>query len=122
MVTAENLHRTPLYTRHVERGAKIVPFGGWEMPVQYTSIVEEHRAVRQRVGLFDVSHMGQVLAAGPNAEAALNRLLTNDVRKLAVGQAQYTLMCNETGGVIDDLLVYRLEPTVYLQVQNYSCR
>ncbi len=120
MVTAEKLKRTPLYTQHVELGAKIVPFGGWEMPVQYTSIVEEHLAVRQRVGLFDVSHMGQVLAAGPNAEAALNRLLTNDVRKLAVGQAQYTLLCNERGGVIDDLLVYRLEPTVYLLVINAS--
>lgn len=120
MVTAEKLRRTPLYSRHVALGAKIVPFGGWEMPVQYTSIVEEHLGVRQRVGLFDVSHMGQVLVAGPNAEAALNRLLTNDVRKLEVGQAQYTLMCNEAGGVIDDLLVYRLEPTVYLLVINAS--
>jgi aminomethyltransferase len=113
-----NLKRTPLYSAHVALGGKLVPFGGWEMPVQYTSIMEEHTAVRERVGLFDVSHMGQVLVAGPQAEAALNHLLTNDVRKLGVGQAQYTLMCDERGGVIDDLIVYRLEPTVFLAVIN----
>ena len=93
-------------------------FGGWEMPVQYAGIVEEHRAVRERVGLFDISHMGEVLVAGPNAEAVLNRLFTNDLRKVEVGQAQYTLMCNEAGGVIDDLIAYRVEPTVFLLVIN----
>ena len=114
------LRRTPLYAAHLERGAKMVPFGGWEMPVQYSSIIEEHIAVRERVGLFDISHMGEVLVAGPNAERALNHLLTNDVRKIDAGKAQYTLMCNERGGVIDDLIVYRVAPTVYLLVINAS--
>jgi aminomethyltransferase len=118
MASTEVFKRTPLYAAHVEWGAKMVPFGGWEMPVQYTGIVEEHTAVRERVGLFDVSHMGEVLVAGPHAGAFLNHLLTNDARKIAVGQAQYTLMCNEHGGVIDDLIVYRLEPTVFLLVIN----
>ena len=120
MTTAEQLKRTPLYAVHQEWGAKMVPFGGWEMPVSYTGIVEEHMAVRQRAGLFDVSHMGQVLVAGPNAGRVLNHLLTNDIRKITVGQAQYSLMCNEHGGVIDDLIVYRVEPDVYLVVVNAS--
>src|SRR5437867_3567724 len=113
-----SLKRTPLYAAHLELGAKMVEFGGWEMPVLYSGIVEEHTDVRERVGLFDISHMGEVLVAGPNAEAVLNRLLTNDVTKIEVGQAQYTLMCNERGGVIDDLIVYRVEPTVFLLVVN----
>lgn len=118
MASTEISKHTPLYTAHLEWGAKMVSFGGWEMPVLYTSILEEHNAVREHAGLFDVSHMGEVLVAGPHAEAVLNHLLTNDVRKLPVGQAQYTLMCNEHGGVIDDLIVYRIEPTVYLLVIN----
>ena len=118
MASPEIFKRTPLYAAHLDLGARMVAFGGWEMPVQYTSIVEEHNTVRQRVGLFDISHMGEVLVAGPNAETALNRLLTNDVRKVGVGEAQYTLMCNERGGVMDDLIVYRVEPTVYLLVVN----
>jgi aminomethyltransferase len=118
MASTENLRRTPLYAAHLERGAKMVTFGDWVMPVQYSSIVEEHTAVRERVGLFDISHMGEVLAAGQNAGMVLNRLLTNDVEKLTVGQAQYTLLCNERGGVIDDLIVYRIEPSVYLLVIN----
>lgn len=118
MASTGTFKRTPLYAAHLNLGAKMVDFGGWEMPVQYTSIVEEHHAVRQRVGLFDISHMGEVLVAGPNAETVLNRLLTNDVRKISVGEAQYTLMCNERGCVIDDLIVYRVEPTVYLLVVN----
>jgi aminomethyltransferase len=113
-----SLKRTPLYRAELECGAKMTEFGGWEMPVMYSSIVEEHHAVRQRVGLFDISHMGEVLVAGPNAETVLNRLFTNDVRKVEVGQAQYTLMCNERGGVIDDLIIYRVEPTVFLLVVN----
>jgi len=120
MVATEKLKRTPLYAAHVESGAKMVGFGGWEMPVQYNSIVEEHLAVRRRVGLFDISHMGEVLVAGPNAERALNHLLTNDARRLAVGQGQYTLLGNDDGGIIDDLIAYRLEPTVYLLVINAS--
>ena len=113
-----SLKRTPLYDTEIESGAKMVEFGGWEMPVMFSSIVDEYHAVRQRVGLFDISHMGEVLVAGPNAETVLNRLLTNNVRKIEVGQAQYTLMCNERGGVIDDLIVYRVEPSLFLLVVN----
>jgi aminomethyltransferase len=120
MADTTTLYRTPLYSAHLEWGAKMVPFGGWEMPVLYSSIVEEHTTVRERVGLFDISHMGEVLVAGPNAERVLNHLLTNEVCAIAIGQAQYTLMCNERGGVIDDLIVYRVEPSVYLLVVNAS--
>src|SRR2546425_6166421 len=120
MADTQTLRRTPLYAAHLEWGAKMVAFGGWEMPVQYRSIIEEHTAVRERVGLFDISHMGEVLVAGPNAESVLNHLMTNDVRKIDVGQAQYTLMCHEGGGVIDDLIIYRVEPTVYLLIINAS--
>jgi aminomethyltransferase len=118
MAESVPLRRTPLYTAHVALGAKMVSFGAWEMPLRYTSIIEEHKAVRERVGLFDISHMGEILVAGPNAEPVLNHLLTNDIRKIAVGQAQYTVLCNEQGGVLDDLIVYRLEPSVYLLVVN----
>jgi aminomethyltransferase len=120
MTAIEQLKRTPLYATQSACGAKMVPFAGWEMPVFYSSIVEEHTAVRKRAGLFDVSHMGQVLVAGANAERVLNHLLTNDVRGIAVGQAQYTLMCNERGGVIDDVIVYRIELDTYLMVVNAS--
>jgi aminomethyltransferase len=116
----ETLKRTPLYATHLEWGAKMVPFGGWEMPVQYSGILEEHAAVRERVGLFDISHMGEFLVAGPNAEAVLNELLSNDLRKIAVGQAQYTLLCDEHGGIIDDLIAYRVEPSMFLLVVNAS--
>src|SRR4030095_766138 len=100
------LKRTPLFAAHQKLGALLVEFGGWEMPVQYTSIMEEHQTVRTAAGVFDISHMGEVLVAGPEAERFLNYVLTNDIRKLAAGQGQYTLMCNEQGGVIDDLYVY----------------
>ena len=118
MHSTETLKRTPLYAAHLECGAKMVSFGGWEMPVQYSGILEEHAAVREWVGLFDISHMGEFLVAGPNAEAALNEILTNDLRKIAVGQAQYTLLCNEHGGIIDDLIVYRIEPSLFLLIVN----
>src|ERR1017187_1962278 len=101
MHSTETLKRTPLYATHLQWGARMVPFGGWEMPVQYSGILEEHAAVRQRVGLFDISHMGEVLVAGPAAETVLNQLLTNNIRALACGQAQYTLLCNERGGILD---------------------
>jgi aminomethyltransferase len=101
-------------------GGKLIEFGGWEMPVQYTSIVDEHLAVRQRAGLFDISHMGEILVEGPAAEAFHNRTLTNDIRKLAPGVGQYTLMCNEHGGVIDDLYAYRLGAQNYLLIVNAS--
>ena len=114
------MKRTPLFNAHQKLGGKLIEFGGWEMPVQYTSIMDEHVAVRQAAGVFDISHMGEVSLAGPAAEAFLNHTLTNDVRKLSVGQGQYTLMCNERGGVIDDLYAYRLAADDYLLIINAS--
>jgi aminomethyltransferase len=114
------LKRTPLYPAHVRLGGRLVEFSGWEMPVQYTSIIEEHHAVRAAAGLFDISHMGQCLVSGPNALAFLNQVLTNDLRKIQPGQGQYTLMCNDQGGVIDDLYVYCLGDQDYWLVVNAS--
>src|SRR5829696_1732729 len=114
------MKRTPLFTTHQKLGGKLIEFGGWEMPVQYSSIMDEHLAVRKAAGLFDISHMGEVRVQGPTAGAFLNHLLTNDINKLKPGQAQYTLMCNERGGVIDDLYVYRVRPEEYLLVINAS--
>ncbi len=114
------LKRTPLFTAHQKLGGKLVEFGGWEMPVQYTSITDEHLAVRNAAGIFDISHMGEVTVSGSGAEAFLNSVLTNDIRKLAPGEGQYTLMCNERGGVIDDLYAYRLSSEVFFLVINAS--
>jgi len=114
------MKRTPLYAVHQRLGGKLIEFGGWEMPVQYTSITDEHLAVRKAAGLFDISHMGEVLVSGAGAEAFLNQTLTNDVRKLTPGQGQYTLLCNERGGVIDDLYAYRLAAQEYLLIINAS--
>jgi aminomethyltransferase len=114
------MKRTPLFAAHQRLGAKLIEFGGWEMPVHYTSIMDEHLAVRKAAGLFDISHMGEVRVGGPGAEAFLNQVLTNDVRKLSAGQGQYTLLCNERGGVIDDLYAYRLEPAQFLLIINAS--
>jgi len=120
--------KTPLYEEHVRLGAKIVPFAGWLMPVQYTSIMEEHQAVRDNVGMFDISHMGQlVVAATPSSqkvggEAAaatwLNTMLTNNIDKLDIGMGQYTFLLNERGGIIDDLIVYRTDEDTFLLVVN----
>src|SRR4051794_29930188 len=115
---AETLKRTPLHDRHVAAGAKLVPFAGWEMPVQYEGIRAEHLAVRTRAGVFDVSHMGQLETSGPDAEPFLQRLLSNDVSKLADGGAQYSVLCREEGGVLDDLFTYRLAGGRYLTVTN----
>jgi aminomethyltransferase len=115
-----SLKRTPLFAAHQRLGGKLIEFGGWEMPVQYSSIVDEHLAVRKAAGIFDISHMGEICVSGPSAAAFLNRALTNDIRKLAVGQGQYTLMCNERGGVIDDLYAYRLTDEEYLLIVNAS--
>ncbi|HWN97203.1 MAG TPA: glycine cleavage system aminomethyltransferase GcvT [Methylomirabilota bacterium] len=115
-----SLKRTPLFAAHQRLGGKLIEFGGWEMPVQYSSIVDEHLAVRRAAGIFDISHMGEICVSGPSAEAFLNRTLTNDIRKIAVGQGQYTLMCNERGGVVDDLYVYRLGDEEYLLIVNAS--
>jgi aminomethyltransferase len=119
---ATTLRRTPLYSRHVEAGARLVPFAGWEMPVQYEGVIAEHRAVRTDAGLFDVSHMGELEVEGPKAEELLQHVLSNDVTKLAPGDAQYTLLTNEEGGVIDDLIVYRLEAGRYLLIVNAANR
>ena len=116
----ENLQRSPLHAVHLELGARMVPFAGWEMPVQYSGIVDEHKAVRERVGVFDISHMGQFLVSGRGAEAFLNRALTNDIRKIAPGQGQYTLLLNDSGGVIDDLIAYRTSEREYFLVVNAS--
>jgi aminomethyltransferase len=114
------LKRTPLYEEHQKLGAKLVEFGGWEMPVQYTSIVDEHLNVRRAAGIFDISHMGEVFVSGPASSEFLNFLLTNDVTRLAPGQGQYTLMCAESGGVIDDLYLYCLGLGNYLLIVNAS--
>jgi aminomethyltransferase len=110
--------RTPLYDEHVRLGAKIVPFAGWLMPVQYNSIVEEHQAVRNNVGIFDISHMGQLIVEGSGAREWLNTILTNNIHKLDVGTGQYTFLLNERGGIIDDLIVYRIEERKFLLVVN----
>ena len=102
-MAVENLQRTPLFDRHREGGAKLVPFAGWEMPLQYDGIIEEHTAVRTHAGMFDVSHMGEVEIEGPGALAFLQRVISNDVAAIAVGGAQYSCLCNEEGGVLDDL-------------------
>jgi aminomethyltransferase len=118
-VTTPTLKRTPLFESHVRAGARLVPFGGWEMPVQYgDGIRAEHLAVRRAVGVFDVSHMGQVEVRGPDAEAFLQRVYSNDVSKMAIGGAQYALLCNDDGGVLDDLFTYRVDSDRYLTVTN----
>jgi glycine cleavage system T protein (aminomethyltransferase) len=108
--TATGLKRTPLYDEHLRAGARMVPFAGWEMPVQYEGVRQEHIAVRTAAGLFDVSHMGEIETRGPRAAAFLRHLLTNDIRKVEPGGAQYSLLCREDGGVLDDLFTYRFAP------------
>jgi aminomethyltransferase len=110
--------RTPLYEQHQDLGAKLVPFAGWEMPVTYEGIREEHSAVRRHAGMFDVSHMGEVEVEGPGALAFLQRVLSNDAAKIAIGGAQYSCLCEDDGGVLDDLFVYRLGGDRYLIVTN----
>src|SRR5215469_16207021 len=110
------LKRTCLFSAHQKLGAKLIDFGGWEMPVQYTSITDEHLAVRKAAGIFDISHMGEVPVSGGAAGGFLNHLLTNDIQKRMPGNGQYTLMCNEQGGVVDDLYAYRLSEEVYLLI------
>jgi aminomethyltransferase len=112
------MRRTPLYDNHVAAGAKLVDFAGWEMPVQYEGIRAEHVAVRTAVGMFDVSHMGEIETSGPDAEAFLQRILSNDVSKIAPGGAQYSVLCREDGGVLDDLFTYSFGSNRYLTVTN----
>jgi aminomethyltransferase len=116
----QTLRRTPLYERHAELGAKIVPFAGWEMPVQYSSIADEHRAVRTSAGVFDVSHMGQLELDGGGARGYLQARLSNDLDKIDSGQAQYTLLTNERGGIVDDLIAYRRGEDEYFLIVNAS--
>jgi len=113
-----SLQKTALHGAHQKLGARLVEFGGWHMPVQYTGIVDEHKTVRESAGVFDISHMGEFFVSGRHASVFLNGLLTNDVDKLSVGQGQYTLMLNGEGGVIDDLILYRIEEEKYLLVVN----
>ena len=116
----QTLRRTPLYDRHVALGARIVPFAGWEMPVQYTSVADEHQAVRTAAGVFDVSHMGQLELDGDGAHAYLQARLSNDLDRIGAGQAQYTLLTNDHGGITDDLIAYRRGDDRYLLIVNAS--
>ncbi len=118
--TPTALRRTPLYEQHVAAGAKLVDFAGWEMPVQYEGVREEHMAVREGCGMFDVSHMGEIETSGPGAVRLLQRLLSNDVMSIPVGGAQYAVLCREDGGVLDDLFTYRLGDERFLTVTNAS--
>ena len=119
---AQTLLRTPLYARHVALGARLVPFAGWEMPVQYEGVIQEHRAVRGDAGVFDVSHMGEIDVEGPRAHELLQSLLSNDLDRIAPGEAQYTLLTNDSGGIVDDLIAYRLDRCHYLLVVNAANR
>ena len=116
----QTLRKTPLHDRHVALGARMVPFAGWEMPVQYEGVIQEHRAVRSDAGVFDVSHMGEIEVEGPTARDLLQATLSNDVDKLEPGQAQYTLVTNDEGGIVDDVILYRLDDHRYLIVANAS--
>jgi aminomethyltransferase len=118
----QTLRRTPLYERHRDLNARLVPFAGWEMPVQYEGVIAEHRAVRADTGVFDVSHMGELEIEGPRAHELLQGLLANDLDKIEPGEAQYTLLTNERGGIVDDLIAYRLEPGRYLLIVNAANR
>src|ERR1035437_1177499 len=112
------MRRTPLYDRHVAAGARMVEFAGWEMPVQYEGVRPEHMAVREDVGMFDVSHMGEIETSGPQSLQLLQRLISNDLSKVPVGGAQYGVLCREDGGVLDDLFSYRLDTDRWLTVTN----
>ena len=118
----ETLRRTPLHDRHVALGARMVPFAGWDMPVQYEGVIQEHRAVREDAGAFDVSHMGEVEVEGPRARELLQSLLSNDLDRIEPGGAQYTLLTTGDGGIVDDLIVYRLAEHSYLLVVNAANR
>jgi len=116
--TPITLRRTPLYEAHRALGARLVEYAGWEMPVQYSGVTDEHQATRKAIGLFDVSHMGELHLSGPGAAECVNELVTNDIAKLGVGRALYTVACNEQGTILDDLIVYRVEPDLFLVVCN----
>src|SRR6266508_3574190 len=119
---SQTLLQTALHHRHVALGARLVPFAGWEMPVQYEGVIQEHRAVRTDAGAFDVSHMGEIEVEGPHARELLQSLLSNDLDRIEPGGAQYTLLTNDQGGVVDDLIVYELDPFRFLLIVNASNR
>jgi aminomethyltransferase len=119
---SQTLLQTPLHDRHVALGARMVPFAGWEMPVQYQGVIQEHRAVRTDAGVFDVSHMGELEVEGPRATRLLQGLLSNDLDRIEPGQAQYTLLTNERGGIVDDLIAYRTDRYRYLLIVNAANR
>ena len=112
--------QTPFYDQHVSSGAKIVDFHGWEMPLQYSGIIDEHKNLRSNVGLFDVSHMGRFKITGISAEDCIQNLLTNDVTKIGDLQAIYSPMCSESGGILDDVIAYRINKDDFLMVVNSS--
>src|SRR4029078_5985401 len=114
----EELRRTPLYEEHVAAGGRLVPFAGWEMPVQYEGVAAEHAAVREHAGVFDVSHMGQIKNAGPDAASFLQHVVSNDVAKLEAGGAQYSCLCADDGGILDDLFSYLLDEGPHLIVST----
>jgi aminomethyltransferase len=118
----QTLQRTPIYERHLEAGGRMVPFAGWELPVQYEGVIAEHRAVRTDCGVFDVSHMGEVEVEGPRAHELLQGLLSNDLDRVEPGGAQYTLLTNDRGGIVDDLIAYQLDPHRYLLIVNAANR
>lgn len=122
MDVKENVKRTPLYHRHIDLGARMVPFAGYQMPMQYDGIVSEHLAVRRSAGLFDVSHMGEMFVTGPRALDFIQNLVTNDAARLEDGRAMYTVMCREDGGIVDDLIVYRFSEEEYMLVVNAANR
>ena len=113
-----DLKQTPLYQTYIDKGAKVIDFSGWALPVQFSSIKEEHNAVRNHVGIFDVSHMGEIIVTGEEADQFIQYTLTNDSTLLTDSKAQYTTLCNQDGGVIDDLVVYKLDDKVYFLVVN----
>ena len=112
----DKLKRTSLYDKHVDLSAKLVPFAGYEMPLQYEGVLKEHLAVRESVGMFDVSHMGEFMVSGDKAEEFLNNVTINDITKVEIGQAQYSVMCFEDGGIVDDLLIYKYDDRFMLVV------
>lgn len=121
-MTDQAPRRTPLYDRHLSAGGRVIDFAGWELPVQYSGVLDEHATVREAVGLFDVSHMGELRVTGPDALAAVNRVITNDMGKLVDGQAQYTAVCHPSGGIVDDMIVYRVSATEVFICVNASNR
>src|SRR5690625_4517904 len=113
-----DLKRTPLYPEYEKFSARTINFGGWDLPVQFSSIMEEHELTRTKATMFDVSHMGEIVVKGKDSLSFLQRMVTNDVSKLTINRAQYTFMCNEQGGTIDDFLIYMLAENEYLLVVN----